>query len=104
MFEKMTLTQSDAASDADVTKSDVVMMNVTPKRKFDSDKIPGAKKSRRDSNSDPDKLKLNPSQIEAEFRVLQSLIPHIAHRQQLSEVKQQQQQQQQHETMLTSSF
>ena len=48
----------------------------------------GSKKTRTNSGtSDVDKVKLNPTQIEAEFRVLQSLIPKIAHRQQLSEVR-----------------
>ena len=47
----------------------------------------GSKKSRTNSGSNEDKVKLNPTQIEAEFRVLQSLIPQIAHRQELSEVR-----------------
>ena len=47
----------------------------------------GSKKTRTNSGTSDDKVKLHPTQIEAEFRVLQSLIPQIAHRQQLSEVR-----------------
>ena len=60
-----------------------------PKRKpaeNSTAEISEPKKSRHESSSDSEKVRMNPSQIEAEFRVLQSLIPHIADRQQLSEV------------------
>ncbi len=69
-------------------QSEPVMAAAPSKRRFDSSpEFTETKKSRHDSSSDTDKVRMNPSQIEAEFRVLQSLIPQIANRQQLSEVK-----------------
>ena len=77
----MTLTcdQSDAAA---------AVVASSTKRKCDNLSKSETKKSRTDLPTTEDRLKqLNPSQIDAEFRVLQSLIPQIAHRQQLSEVR-----------------
>ena len=71
-------------------QSDPVIGGVASKRKMSSTENSklDSKISRTDfSIPETEKVKLHPSQIDAEFRILQSLIPQIANKQQLSEVK-----------------